>query len=147
MSAGAPTIDVVDTTTRDGNQSLWSATGLTTPDVLAIAPTMDRVGYHALDFTSSTHMAVSVRFHREDPWERIRLMSAAMPNTRLSIITTGMRFISWVPADQDVIALAFRLARHSPWIATNSRARSPTRSPAIRWSRSSARKSLRSPME
>jgi oxaloacetate decarboxylase (Na+ extruding) subunit alpha len=111
MTRGQATsvIDVVDTTTRDGNQSLWSATGLTTPDVLAIAPTMDRVGYHALDFTSSTHMAVSVRFHREDPWERIRLMSAAMPNTPLSIITTGMRFISWVPAHQDVIALAFRL--------------------------------------
>jgi oxaloacetate decarboxylase alpha subunit len=107
--AGERLIDIVDTTTRDGNQSLWSATGLTTPDVLAIAPTMDRVGYHALDFTSSTHMAVSVRFHREDPWERIRLVSAAMPNTPLSIITTGMRFISWVPADQDVIALAFRL--------------------------------------
>jgi oxaloacetate decarboxylase alpha subunit len=102
-------VGVVDTTTRDGNQSLWSATGLTTPDVLAIAPTMDRVGYEALDFTSSTHMAVSVRFHREDPWERIRLVSAAMPNTPLSIITTGMRFISWVPADRDVIALAFRL--------------------------------------
>jgi oxaloacetate decarboxylase alpha subunit len=102
-------IGIVDTTTREGNQSLWSATGLTTPDVLAIAPTMDRVGYEALDFTSSTHMAVSVRFHREDPWERIRQVSAAMPNTPLSIITTGMRFISWVPADQDVIALAFRL--------------------------------------
>jgi oxaloacetate decarboxylase alpha subunit len=102
-------VGIVDTTTRDGNQSLWSATGLTTPDVLAIAPTIDRVGYDALDFTSSTHMAVSVRFHREDPWERIRLVSAAMPNTPLSIITTGMRFISWVPADRDVIALAFRL--------------------------------------
>jgi len=103
-------IEIVDTTTRDGNQSLWSATGLTTPDVLAIAPAMDRVGYHALDFTSSTHMAVSVRFHREDPWERLRLVSAAMPNTQLSMITTGMRFISWVPADQDVIALSLRLA-------------------------------------
>ncbi|HTP21520.1 MAG TPA: hypothetical protein VMJ65_18085 [Solirubrobacteraceae bacterium] len=103
-------IGIVDTTTRDGNQSLWSATGLTTPDVLAIAPAMDRVGYHALDFTSSTHMAVSVRFHREDPWERLRLVSEAMPNTRLSMITTGMRFISWVPADQGVIALSLRLA-------------------------------------
>jgi oxaloacetate decarboxylase alpha subunit len=102
-------VNFVDTTTRDGNQSLWSATGLTTPDVLAIAPTMDRVGYHALDFTSSTHMAVSVRFHREDPWERMRLVSAAMPNTRLSMIGTGMRFISWVPADEDVISLALRL--------------------------------------
>ncbi len=102
-------IEFVDTSTRDGNQSLWSATGLTTPDVIAIAPAMDRVGYHALDFTSSTHMAVSVRFHHEDPWERIRLMRAAMPNTLLSMITTGMRFISWVPAAPDVIERSFEL--------------------------------------
>ena len=102
-------IEFVDTSLRDGNQSLWSATGLTTPDVLAIAPTINRVGYHALDFTSSTHMAVSVRFHREDPWERIRLASAAMPDTPLSIITTGMRFISWVPADEEVMRLSFKL--------------------------------------
>ena len=102
-------VEFVDTSTRDGNQSLWSATGLTTPDVLAIAPTLDRVGYHALDFTSSTHMAVSVRFHHEDPWERIRLVSAAMPETPLGMITTGMRFISWVPADEEVMRLSFRL--------------------------------------
>jgi oxaloacetate decarboxylase alpha subunit len=100
-------IGIVDTTTRDGNQSLWSATGLITPDVLSIAPTIDRVGFHALDFTSSTHMAVSVRFHQEDPWERIRLVSAAMPNTPLNFITTGMRFISWVPANEDVMRLVF----------------------------------------
>ncbi|MBX5443397.1 MAG: biotin carboxyl carrier protein [Solirubrobacteraceae bacterium] len=102
-------IDVVDTTPRDGNQSLWSATGLRTEDVLAIAPTLDRVGYHAVDFTSGTHMAVSVRFHQEDPWERLRRVSAAMPNTPLSMITTGMRFITWVPAEEDVMALSFRL--------------------------------------
>jgi len=102
-------IEFVDTTARDGNQSLWSATGLTTPDLLAVAPALDRVGYHALDFTSSTHLAVSVRFHREDPWERIRLLRSAMPSTPLSFITTGMRFISWVPAGEDLIELAFRL--------------------------------------
>jgi oxaloacetate decarboxylase (Na+ extruding) subunit alpha len=102
-------IEFVDTSLRDGNQSLWSATGLTTPDTLAIAPTLDRVGYHALDFTSSTHLGVSVRFHREDPWERIRLVSRAMPNTLLGMITTGMRFISWVPADEDVMRLSFRV--------------------------------------
>jgi oxaloacetate decarboxylase alpha subunit len=109
----SPPIEFVDTTTRDGNQSMWSATGLTTPDVLAIAPTLDRVGYHALDFTSSTHMAVSVRFHREDPWERIRLVSEAMPDTPLGMITTGMRFISWVPADEEVMRLSFRLVVRS----------------------------------
>jgi oxaloacetate decarboxylase alpha subunit len=101
-------VEIVDTTTRDGNQSLWSATGLTTPDVLEIAPTMDRVGFRALDFTSSTHMSVSVRFHQEDPWERIRLVSEAMPETPLNFITTGMRFISWTPAGEDVIRLVFR---------------------------------------
>ena len=101
-------VDVVDTTMRDGNQSLWSATGLTTSDIVAIAPTLDRVGFHAADFTSSTHMAVAVRFHREDPWERLRLVRAAMPETPLSFITTGMRFITWVPADEDVMRLAFR---------------------------------------
>ena len=101
-------VDIVDTTTRDGNQSLWGATGLTAGDILAIAPTLDRVGFHALDFTSSTHMSVSVRFHREDPWELIRLMRAALPNTLLNFITTGMRFIVWQPCDEDVMRLAFR---------------------------------------
>jgi len=101
-------VEVVDTTTRDGNQSLWSATGLTTGDLVAIAPTMDRVGFHAVDFTSSTHMAVAVRFHQEDPWERLRLVSAAMPTTPLSFITSGMRFITWVPVDEEVMRLAFR---------------------------------------
>ena len=101
-------VDIVDTTTRDGNQSLWGATGLTAHDILSIAPTLERVGFHALDFTSSTHMAVSVRFHREDPWELIRLMRAAMPTTLLNFITTGMRFIAWQPCDEDVMRLAFR---------------------------------------
>ena len=101
-------VEIVDTTTRDGNQSLWSATGLTTADIVAIAPTIDRVGFRAVDFTSSTHMAVAVRFHRENPWERLRLVRAAMPETKLSFITSGMRFITWVPADEDVMRLAFR---------------------------------------
>src|SRR5580765_7467660 len=103
-----PLIDIVDTTTRDGNQSLWSATGLTTADVVAVAPTIDRVGFHAADFSSSTHMAVAVRFHQEDPWERLRLVAEAMPNTPLSYITTGMRFISWVPCDEELMRLSFR---------------------------------------
>lgn len=101
-------IDIVDTTTRDGDQSLWGATALNTQDVLSIAPMMDRVGFHALDFTSGTHMAIKVRFHGEDPWHFIRLVSAAMPATRLNFLTGGMRFISWQPCDAEVMRLAFR---------------------------------------
>lgn len=101
-------VEFVDTSVRDGNQSLWGATGLTSQDLLSIAPTMDRVGFHGLDFTSSTTMAIYVRFHREDPWELIRLMSAAMPSTLLNFLTSGMRFISWLPCGEDVMRLAFR---------------------------------------
>jgi oxaloacetate decarboxylase alpha subunit len=76
--------------------------------MLSIAPTIDRVGYHAIDFTSSTTMAIYVRFHREDPWELLRLMRAAMPRTPLTFLTGGMRFISWAPCDDGVMRLAFR---------------------------------------
>jgi oxaloacetate decarboxylase (Na+ extruding) subunit alpha len=108
MTDGRRTVELIDTTVRDGNQSLWGATGLTTPDVLAIAPVVDRVGYHAIDYTTSTHLAVSVRYHREDPWERLRLAHAAMPRTPLTFLTTGTRFISWRPAADDLLDLAFR---------------------------------------
>jgi oxaloacetate decarboxylase (Na+ extruding) subunit alpha len=102
-------IDFIDTTLRDGNQSLWGATGLNTAMMLEIAPDMDRVGYRAIDFSTSTHMAVSVRFHKEDPWERLRLLKARMPRTPLSFLSTGMRFISWETAHPDLMRLSYRL--------------------------------------
>jgi oxaloacetate decarboxylase alpha subunit len=101
-------IGLIDTTVRDGHQSLWSANVLTTPMLAAIAPTTARVGYRALDFTSSTHMAMSVRWHREDPWERIRVVRELMPETRLGFITPGMRFMAWERAPLDVMRLALR---------------------------------------
>ena len=101
-------IGLVDTTVRDGHQSLWSANALTTSMIAGIAPVMDRVGFHAIDFTSSTHMAMAVRWHREDPWERIRVIRDLMPETRLCFITPGMRFISWERAPLDVMRLALR---------------------------------------
>ncbi len=74
---------------------------------------MDRVGFKAIDFTTSTHMGVAVRYKREDPWERIRLMAAATPNTPLQFMSTGFRFISWETASPEFMALAFEvLARN-----------------------------------
>lgn len=58
-------IELIDTTVRDGNQSLWGATGLKTAMMLQIAPVMDRVGFSTIDFTTSTHMAVAVRYQRK----------------------------------------------------------------------------------
>ncbi|QXJ21101.1 biotin carboxyl carrier protein [Actinomadura graeca] len=103
------TIRLVDTSLRDGNQSLWGATGLTTGMVEAVGPLLDRVGYEAIDFTSSTNLAMGVKWHRENPWERISRMRAVMPATPLSAITTGMRFMSWERASETVMRMALRL--------------------------------------
>jgi len=106
-------IGIVETSLRDGNQCLWAALGIDTARTLSIAATMDRVGFKAIDFTTSTHMGVAVRFKKEDPWERIRLMAAATPNTPLQFMSTGFRFISWETAGPDFVELAFRvLARN-----------------------------------
>jgi oxaloacetate decarboxylase alpha subunit len=106
-------IDLVETSLRDGNQSLWAALGIDTARTLAIAPVMDEVGYRAIDFTTSTHMGVAVRYKQEDPWERIRLMAAACPRTPLQFMSTGFRFIAWETASPEFMALAFRtLARN-----------------------------------
>lgn len=103
-----PDIRLVDVSIRDGNQSLWGATGLNSARMLAIAPVMERVGFRAVDFTSSTHMGIAVRTFREDPWQCIRLMKKAMPRTPLQFIGTGFRFISWETAGRDFMRLVYR---------------------------------------
>jgi oxaloacetate decarboxylase alpha subunit len=106
-------VELVETSLRDGNQCLWAALGVDTSRTLTIAPVMDRVGFKAIDFTTSTHMGVAVRFKKEDPWERIRLMAQATPNTPLQFMSTGFRFISWETASPEFMALVFRvLARN-----------------------------------
>jgi oxaloacetate decarboxylase alpha subunit len=106
-------VEIIETSLRDGNQCVWAALGLDTARTLTVAPVMDRVGFKAIDFTTSTHMGVAVRYKREDPWERIRLMAAATPRTPLQFMSTGFRFISWETANPELMALAFRvLARN-----------------------------------
>jgi len=101
-------IRLVDVSIRDGNQSLWGATALNTAQTLQIAPVLDRVGLQAIDFTSSTHMGIAVRTHKENPWDLIRGMRAAAPHTPLQFITTGFRFISWEVSDPEFMRLVYR---------------------------------------
>ena len=104
-------VGLVDVSIRDGNQSLWGATGLRTGHILQAAPLLERVGFRALDYSSSTAMGVAVRNHREDPWERLRLTRALMPTTKLQFIGTGFRFISWQNSHPETMQLVYdRLA-------------------------------------
>jgi oxaloacetate decarboxylase (Na+ extruding) subunit alpha len=100
-------VRLVDVSIRDGNQCMWSATGLRTPQILQVAPLLERVGFHALDYISSTFMGIAARTHREDPWERIRLTRAAAPTTHLQFIGTGFRFISWEESSPEFMQLVY----------------------------------------
>ncbi len=102
------TIQLVETSLRDGNQCLWGALGVDTAKTLTIAPVMEECGFKAIDFTTSTHMGVAVRYKQEDPWERIRGMAQACPDTPLQFLSTGFRFIAWETASPEFMELAFR---------------------------------------
>lgn len=84
MSAGAE-VRFVDTTLRDGNQSLWALT-MSTSMMLPIAARLDDAGFAAVELTAPAHFKAIVRDVREDPWERIRLMARAITRTPLSVM-------------------------------------------------------------
>ncbi|MGZ9272018.1 MAG: pyruvate carboxylase subunit B, partial [Candidatus Binatia bacterium] len=64
----------VDTTLRDGQLSLW-ASNMRTDMMLPIAERLDRAGFEAIEIMSSAFYKKCVRDLKEDPWERLRLMS------------------------------------------------------------------------
>src|SRR4051794_1220803 len=82
-------IRFVDTTIRDGNQSLW-AYNMRTGMMLAVAPLLDRAGFEAIE-TIYAHPRKAVRELKEDPWERLRLLAGAVKETPLRIITGRFR--------------------------------------------------------
>jgi oxaloacetate decarboxylase alpha subunit len=75
----------VDTTFRDGHASLW-AEGMTTGMMLPVASEMDQIGFKSMDFIATSHFLKCVRELREDPWERIRLISKKITKTPLTLM-------------------------------------------------------------
>ena len=78
-------IGFVDTTLRDGHQSLW-AEGMTTGMMLPIAERMDQAGFEAIELISASHLKKCVRELKEDPWERVRLVAQRITKTPLRLI-------------------------------------------------------------
>ena len=68
----AKKIRITETALRDAHQSLI-ATRMTTEEMLPIVPTMDKVGYHAVECWGGATFDACLRFLKEDPWERLQL--------------------------------------------------------------------------
>lgn len=97
-------ITFVDTTLRDGHQSHW-ATRMSTAHMLPIAPLLNEAGFYSVDLMGTVQYDACIRYLRENPWERIRLLAKAMPQTPLSGLIRSKSLTSFNIVPDSVIAL------------------------------------------
>ncbi|MCK5530222.1 MAG: pyruvate carboxylase subunit B, partial [Halopseudomonas aestusnigri] len=95
-------ITVTDTILRDAHQSLL-ATRLRTEDMLPICDKLDQVGYWSLEVWGGATFDACVRFLKEDPWERLRTLRKALPNTRLQMLLRGQNLLGYRHYSDDVV--------------------------------------------
>ncbi len=95
----------IDVTLRDAHQCLW-ATRMTTAMMKDIAPFLDRAGFEAIDLVGGAVFDVCVRFLREDPWERMRILNSWVTETPLIIHTRGQCLFTFEFFSDDVVELA-----------------------------------------
>jgi oxaloacetate decarboxylase alpha subunit len=78
-------VGLIETTLRDGQQSLW-ATRMTTAELLPALPILDRAGFETIECMATVVMDACVRYLRENPWERMRLMRERVRRTPLGMM-------------------------------------------------------------
>src|SRR5712692_7108958 len=101
------TIQLIDVTLRDAHQCLW-ATRMTTAMMRELAPRLDRAGFEAIDLVGGAVFDVCVRYLREDPWERMRLMSRAITRTPLIVMTRAQSLFTFEFFHDDVVEMTAR---------------------------------------
>ena len=97
-----PGLQLMDTTIRDGQQSLW-ATRMQLGDMLPILPKMNKVGYWAIEAWGGATFDTCLRFLDENPWERLRSIKRLTPNTDLSMLTRGQNLVGYKHYSKDII--------------------------------------------
>ncbi|PYF81084.1 pyruvate carboxylase subunit B [Marinomonas alcarazii] len=102
MSQVKQKIEVTDVTLRDAHQSLI-ATRMRTEDMLPICEKLDQVGFWSLEVWGGATFDACVRFLKEDPWERLRQLRAALPNTRLQMLLRGQNLLGYRHYADDVV--------------------------------------------
>lgn len=102
-AADPPAIAVVDQTFRDAHQCLW-ATRMTTAHMLPVAEIMDRIGFQRIEAIAAIQFDVCVRFLKEDPWQRVRLLRERIRRTRLSSFLRSKNLVSFDFVPDDIVA-------------------------------------------
>ncbi|MCU7905000.1 MAG: sodium-extruding oxaloacetate decarboxylase subunit alpha [Candidatus Thiodiazotropha sp. (ex Epidulcina cf. delphinae)] len=101
MSEKKP-LGITDVVLRDAHQSLF-ATRMRIEDMLPIAEKLDKVGFWSLETWGGATFDACIRFLGEDPWERIRTLKAAMPNTPMQMLFRGQNILGYRHYADDVV--------------------------------------------
>ena len=98
----AKPVKITETVLRDAHQSLI-ATRMTTEQMLPIIDKMDKVGYHSVECWGGATFDASLRFLKEDPWERLRKLRDGFKNTKLQMLFRGQNILGYAPYADDVV--------------------------------------------
>ena len=95
-------VKITETILRDAHQSLI-ATRMTTEQMLPIIDKMDKVGYHSVECWGGATFDASLRFLKEDPWERLRKLRTGFKNTKLQMLFRGQNILGYRHYADDVV--------------------------------------------
>ena len=95
-------LKITETVLRDAHQSLI-ATRMTTEQMLPIVDKMDKVGYHSVECWGGATFDASLRFLKEDPWDRLRKFRDGFKNTKLQMLFRGQNILGYRPYADDVV--------------------------------------------
>ena len=95
-------VKVTETILRDAHQSLM-ATRMKIDDMLPIAKKLDQIGYHSLEVWGGATFDACLRYLNEDPWERLRVLRKAMPDTKLQMLLRGQNILGYKHYPDDVV--------------------------------------------
>lgn len=95
-------VKLTETVFRDAHQSLL-ATRMRTRDMLPIAEKMDQVGFFSLEMWGGATFDTCIRYLNEDPWERLRALKMAMPNTPMQMLLRGQNLVGYRHYADDVV--------------------------------------------
>lgn len=95
-------VRISDLVLRDAHQSLH-ATRMTTADMLPICSKLDSVGYWSLEAWGGATFDACIRFLNEDPWERLRSLHKALPNTPIMMLLRGQNLLGYRHYADDVV--------------------------------------------
>ena len=93
---------ITDTILRDAHQSL-AATRMRTEDMLPACEVLDSIGYYSLEVWGGATFDACLRFLNEDPWDRLRKLRKALPNTKLQMLFRGQNILGYKHYADDVV--------------------------------------------